>query len=386
MKVVYVTKLPPSRSGVARYADRFALVLQRLGHVRVITSGNEAPETQQVLRIVRVVAATLRALWQNPDLIVFEISWGAVAEMYAAALSILLRRERRLIVWLTVHDVPALTGGLFRIGWLRKRGRLLRVAAFLSKHVGVRIERWVLNRADVVVCLSSVGARALQDAWALDRHVGTVHFVADVATDTSEREQIFLPGPVQLSAATEVFAALAAIPSDLPVVVGFCDADTQSALQQRASSLGLGARLRFAGFLGQDELVQTYRASLIVVHWYARSDARERMSNKAACSGPVIDAIAAGSVLITNAARGAREYLAEGSAGYDLVEAPDSLRPVLALLLTSPPAARDGRQRALEYARGTLSVSAVAQEVRSRLNELVPNAVVRDVAEGTSPF
>ena len=379
MRVVYVAKLPPSRSGVARYADHFVLVLRRLGQVFVVQTGNEAEETSHTLRIVQVVASVRHALRRDPDLIVFEISGSALAELFAAAWCILFRRRRTFAIWITVHDAPALTGGLFWTGLLRRRG-LRRVAAFLSEHLGSRIERWVLAEADIVVCLSSVGARALEHAYALDRKVQTIHFVADVASEATSRRQIFLPGPIQYEAANEVLCAIAATDSDFDILMGFCECGTQTALEAQAASLGVSARLAFAGFLDQTDLVEAYRSSLVVIHWYARSDRRRGYANSAACSGPAVDAIAAGSALVTNAARGAGEYLAESEAAYDLAESHESLGQVLTVLLCSPGTAEELGARALHYANRTLSVSAVAEEVRSRLEAAVPGLLARPVS------
>jgi len=350
-------------------------VLRQIGDVSVVKTGNEAEETTRPLRILQVIRLVRRALRQDPDLIVFEVSGAALAELLAAGWSILMRRNRRFAVWITIHDSPAVTGGLFWVGWLRKRG-LRRIASFLSKHVGFTVERWVLDKADIVVCLTSVGAKALEEAYALRCPVEAIHFVADVAEQPPDRRQAFLPGPVQLDAASEVLTAIAATNSDFEVLVGFCDAHTQEELQQRAARLGIDAKLRFAGFVDQKQLVEAYRSSMVVVHWYAKGDPRCDYANRSACSGPAVDAIAAGSVLVTNAARGAGEYVAESSAAYDLVGSHESLGDVLAVLLSSPQEAEQVGHRALAYARRTLSVLAVAEEVKARLEKVNPGVLV----------
>ena len=140
----------------------------------------------------------------------------------------------------------------------------------------------------------------------------------------------------------------------------------------------------FAGCGTQEELTALYEAALLVIYWRL-DNGLGNVANRAACSYPVIDALANGCALVTNAARGAREYVVESGAAIDLADAPDRLPSVLARLLTSPRDAVMLGERALEYAARKFSTASVASKVAELLpDDLCTRALVTgtETAEG----
>jgi glycosyltransferase involved in cell wall biosynthesis len=366
--VLYVSKFPPSHSGVARYAAQFLEVLRQLANVETFVTGHEAPDGAGVRRIVNVVVSVQRQLREKPDWVVIELSGRAIAEFFACA-SVLCRRRRPLI-WITVHDPPAVTGGLFWLSSLDRKG-FRRLAAFLSATIGHRVERWVLERADAIVCLSKAGAAALTAEYSLSRVVRSIHPVARIASGKSARGDVFLPGPIiRLEHAEEAIDAVADA-CDLNIVIGVCDEPTERALRTHAEARGITNPIRFTGSLSQDLLDEVYGASLLVVHWRPNGSAGN-VTNAAPCSYPVIDAMANGCALVTNGARGAREYIIESGAAIDLSDTPDQLGPVLADLFRVPDALARLGSRALGFANATLSTVAIAREANEIFREATP--------------
>jgi glycosyltransferase involved in cell wall biosynthesis len=185
--------------------------------------------------------------------------------------------------------------------------------------------------------------------------------VAAVEARGEQKRQIFMPGPVQRDAGSEVLAAASAM-TDADVIIGTCEPAAEQQLRRRADELGMGARVRFAGTIGQEELTRLYDSSLIVVHW-RYTEPRAHAVNHAACSYPVIDAMSRGSVCVTNSARGALEYVVDSAAAFDLSTHPDDLAMVLAELWASAPSTVEIGHRAFRYAEMTFSPSVVATEV-----------------------
>jgi len=326
-------------------------------------SGHEATDSTTIASVLRLRRRVRRVLRRGADVVVFEISGRAIAETVACAW--LLRRSRRPLVWVTAHDPPALTGGLGWFGALdRKGGR--RVAAALSRGVGRRVERYVVERADVVACLSQRGRDALSSAFGR-ADVTVIAPVADVAEHGSHFGRVFVPGPVDVAAARCVLEAAARAPGEWIVDVGRCGPETELALRGVAARLGIVSRVAFTGVLGQQELTQRYRDAGVVVWWRTPSG---HGAAEAACSYPVIDGIAAGAVVVTNAARGAQEHL-EASGGFELSHAPERLRATLDDLLASPDRVDALGRRAAAYAQRALSVHAVAEQFADVLRDRI---------------
>ncbi|WP_158609733.1 hypothetical protein, partial [Cellulomonas triticagri] len=304
-RLVHVTRLPPSPSGVAAYAEAFRPVLDELGEVDVVRLPADPGASQSAVLAVRLARRLAR---RDPaEVLVVEQAGRGLAEFWAAWW--LARRGRR--VWLMVHDVPELSGGAFFTRTLDRRGGR-RVAAALSATLGRRAERDLLHRAERVLCLSPSGARALTAAHRLDRevlhlpHVGTV---TDAPVDG--RTEVLLPGYV--AGADDVLPLIRAagdLPEGWTLAVGACSAETERAVREAAAAHGTADRVRTLGFLPEAEVRAAFARAAVVVRW--RRDGWGGHGQHAV-SGPLIAALGQGCAVVTNDSRGAAHLFDEAA-------------------------------------------------------------------------
>lgn len=362
LRLLHVTRLPPSPSGVAAYAEAFRAVLAELGEVEVVELP-PAPAASQsaalAARLTRRLARSTRA--RDPrQVVVVEQAGRGLAEFWAAWW--LARRGRR--VWLMVHDVPELSGGAFFTRLLDRRGGR-RVAAALSGTLGRRAERDLLHRAERVLCLSPSGARALESAHRLRRAVQDVPHVG-AATDApvEGRTEVLVPGYV---AGAEDVLPLVRAAGDLPpgwvLAVGACSEQTGRRIAAEAEAHGTADRVRLLGFLSEAGVRAAFARAAVVVRW--RRDGWGG-GGAYAVSGPLVAALGNGCAVVTNDSRGAVhlfdearvEVVGDGAAGER--ELLDAVRA-----LTADPAERRRRGEAgRDLVRREHSPAAVAARLR----------------------
>ncbi|MDB5074293.1 MAG: glycosyltransferase involved in cell wall bisynthesis [Chloroflexi bacterium] len=339
LRIGYVSKLPPSSSGVARYAEDFMKALAIVGELAwVLPLRVAAPESQRLRTILRVVVTTVHKVRSKKlDVVHIELSGRALAEFYAALAIMFCCPDVRL--WLTIHDAPHVTGGVGYISLLDRRV-LRRLAHLFSVSAGRVLERYLLNRADRVFCLSSYGATATERFFGLRRSIDALPFVTSLpplSDKSSDSVTIFCPGHVGSDEMVlPVFPAVVDLPAHCKVTVeiGHCDRATRKSLQKIAEEMGLSDRVVFLGYLTQQrELDQAFeRAAIVVRH---RPPGETNLGNWAAVSGPIISAMAQGCAVISSDSRGVREYLQHGITALDLADDPAEVSGAVAKLLSS---------------------------------------------------
>ena len=326
-RFLYVSRLPPSPSGVARYAGDFSGVLAQLGTVTVVRLPAEPARSQRVRTVVAVLGRVLRErLREGPDVVCWvELAGRGIAEAAGALACSLLFRT----TCVTVHDAPAVTGGAGYLAVLDRRGGR-RVAAAISRTVGARFERAVLRDADRVFALSDLGARAVEARYGT-RCRTLPHVVATPAPeDDTDELVVYLPGyvsgalPVKELAA--FFRALGRAGGRL--LVGSADEDALTVLRTAAGAAGAG-QLDERGFQSEEEIDRSFALAALVLK-ILPSDGTG-VANWAAVSGPVLRALAHGCVVVTNDHRGTSEYVA-GAHAVLVSGAGNALRAATALL------------------------------------------------------
>lgn len=298
---VHVTRLPPSPSGVAAYADIFSRALALLAPTRPLRLPADPSASQSLPRALRL-ARRLRPAARRPGtVLVVEVAGRGVAEFWAAWWS--ARRGAR--VWLMVHDVPELSGGAFFTRLLDRRGGR-RLAAALSATWGRRAEHDLLHRAERVLTLSPSGAAALAAAHHLTRPVEHVpHVAADPGPGipVTDRHEVLVPGYVH--APEDVAPLLRALPS-LPrrwhLTVGACPPAVTSALTLLAAALGVTDRVHLLGFTDEPTVRAAFARAAVVVRW--RRAGWSAGSARYAVSGPLVAALAHGCAVLTDDDRG----------------------------------------------------------------------------------
>lgn len=291
----YLSKLPPSPSGIGLYAQEFVAAL-RGAHVDVeVCRAPADPLATQQLRQALVGFRLGRRWGAGHTPVHIELSGRALFEFYAA-LGVLTRaKPPRLSV--TCHDAPSVAGAVLLFRFLDRRG-LRRIGLAWSQWTGVRLARRVMTRADVVFALTDAGARELATRYARPV-VHLPHIVPRRAMPPKE-SVVFLPGYLgDVEATCRLTRHLLTVaPPTWTVRIGACPDEVRE-------RLGGELRVAFTGFLDEGALGAEFdRATLVV---------RERHTepteaNGLAASGPLSWAVAAHCACITNDRRaGARE-------------------------------------------------------------------------------
>lgn len=308
-RLVHLTRMPPSPSGVAAYAAVFREALAELAPTTTVSLPAQPAASQSFPLAARLIRRLRRGTAVPGTVLVVEQAGRGLAEFWATWW--LSRRGAR--VWLMVHDVPALSGGAFFGRLLDRRGGR-RLAALLSDTLGRRAEHGLLTRAERVFCLAPSGAAALTSTHRLTRTVEVIPHVAVLPASVPERRRtILVPGYVAAAAdVLPLLPVLHALTPDWRLAVGACPEDEAAAITARAVEQGLSDRVDLLGFTDEAGVRAGFARAAIVVRW--RRDGWSAGANRHAVSGPVIAALAHGCALVTNDDRGARDLLARAQA------------------------------------------------------------------------
>ncbi|WP_263117974.1 glycosyltransferase [Cellulomonas sp. RIT-PI-Y] len=343
-RLLHLTRMPPSPSGVAAYAAVFRTALAEVAPTETVALPPDATASQSFPLAGRLIRRLRGPVADPGTVLVVEQAGRGLAEFWAAWW--LTRRGAR--VWLMVHDVPALSGGAFFGRLLDRRGGR-RLAALLSGTLGRRAERGLLTRAERVFCLSPSGARALASAHGLTRAVEPVPHVAILPPldPPAARRVILVPGYVaSADDVVPLLPALATLPADWRLQVGACPDDARDALVRAAVDQGLADRVDLLGFTDEAGVRAAFARAAIVVRW--RRSGWSHGAGRYAVSGPLIAAFAHACAVLTNDDRGAA-HLFERS-GAQVVEGADALIAALATLV------RDQDERLRRAAAGRILV------------------------------
>lgn len=352
--IVYVSKLPPTSSGIGLYAQEFVHVLSLFGPVRPIIAPPD-PQRSQALR------SALRGFvsgWftQPGDFVHVELSGRALFEFYLALGRLTRHRGAGLAV--TCHDVPSVAGSVMLFSLLDRRG-LRRVGELLSLSIGRRWERRLLGACTAVFALTEEGAAALSRR--AGRSVTALPHVVGARPARAKSPVVFVPGYVSdiagiLDVAAVVDDVRRSSSTPWTVVVGACPPGVEEQVRSRLAD-GTHDVVRFTGLLEEAALLETFDEAAVVV----RTSSSAPAANYLAASGPLCWAVASGCLVLTDDDRaGARELEAWG------------------LLTRSPDLAGTLRATLDEAAGSVTPVYAIAAEARRRMGV---GAVARCYAE-----
>lgn len=309
-RALYVSRFPPSPSGVALYARDLLDVLEMIAPVDVVSLPPDPRDSQSWVLAARLVRRTSAWVRANPGgLVMLELAGRGQAEFWCAWW---LTRRRTASVIVTVHDVPAVSGGAFFTRALDRRG-LRRLAHLLSTTLGRAAEGSTLGRATAVFALSHAGAAELTRVFRLPRPALALPHVMRTGPDSVDKEaEVFVPG--YLGSARDVLPLLEALPDCGPpwrLTVGSCPEAVAEDLRAAAQEAGIGDRMTFTGFLAEPDLVRCFERAAIVVRWRHEGWAGD---SSLAVSGPTIRAMGSGCAIVTNDTRGAWECLESAGA------------------------------------------------------------------------
>ena len=355
----YVSKFPPSPSGIALYASVFEQVLKKLGKVERVPAPANPRDSQRLASSLRGFVQGFRdCRTRRYSAIHVELGGRSLFEFYYALGAL---QSRRTPVSITCHDTPSVVGQPCLFTILDRRG-LRRVGTLLSSSVGAIWERRLIYGAQDILCLTRAGADALSQRFV--RQVRAVaHVVDDPGPLTEKEDRIFLPGYLSNS---EAIAAAVSVTAGLnrdngttwKVVVGACPPNVEANLRARLPA-DQAAIVTYAGFQTEDELLQEFRRARVVVR-IRRASGED---NSFAASGPLAWAAARGCVILTNDSRaGAQELAALGLAIYSPKNPLQDLPDALAEAANPAMAGLQARR-----AQTLFGIDAVAQEIMTAL-------------------
>lgn len=360
--VLYVSRFPPSPSGVALYARDMLRVLETWAVVDVLDLPPDPRASQSWPLAARLAHRARMWVRKNPGgVVMFELAGRGQAEFWCAWW---LTRRRDARIWVTVHDVPAISGGAFFTRAFDRRG-LRRLARMLSDSVGRSAERSLLGRSSAVFALSDAGAASLTQIYRMRRPaLALPHVMPNGPIGASKTREMLVPGyVVSARDVVPVLEALAAVGPGWRLTVGACPDAVESELRAFARAAGLLSQVSFTGFLAEPELVRCFERAAIVVRW---RDEGWAGSAGLAVSGPTIRAMGNGCAVVTNDSRGTRECLEEAGA----VIVPDGtagaveLKRALVELTTDPARCAEMGRRARSHLDREHSPSALTQVLR----------------------
>lgn len=311
MQIVYVTRLPPSPSGVARYAADFRLVLQRFGVVSIVEMPSDPSFSQ---RLATIANASLRLLLARRRVGRDAVCWVELAGRGIAELfGLLVATYAFKTTCVTIHDAPAVTGGLGFVSLLDRPGAR-GLAQRLTAQWGVRVEGAILRRCTRVWALSRIGAEELSARYDVDvaclRHV--VSIPTDATVSKHRRQEgpllVYIPGYVAGELPMEAVVGLLESIAEhrATLLVGAASPEVERTLKLAIDRVP-GVRCRLLGFQSEEDIDATFARADIVARPLPRGGGD--VANRAAVSGPIVRAAAHACVTVTNDARGTSEYL-----------------------------------------------------------------------------
>src|SRR4051794_25712801 len=141
MRIIYVSKFPPSPSGIGLYSRTSLDVLRGVADVNVIPGPAEPRRSQQLRQALRGLVIGWR-LRHGADVVPAGVSGGGPFAFYLP-LGLVVGRSAAPL-FLTCHDVPSIVGQPLLFACLDRRG-LRRLGVVLSQRVGAGLQRRVLQ-------------------------------------------------------------------------------------------------------------------------------------------------------------------------------------------------------------------------------------------------
>lgn len=330
MNVDYVCRLPPSPSGLALYAQHFLNVLSKKVSVTVFKLPSQPRDSQRFKEIL-LISRNIMKESKKGNIVLFDLGGRGLAEFWSSVIvKFMLRRK----VWIVIHDPPTLCGSSFLFLSLDRKG-FRRFAAMLSNSIGFLVECLLLAKVDQVICLSEAGSKSLAKKYKISRPIKTIpHLATPRRLKKSKGNLILVPGHVgEDDEIVSILEAMKLIPDDWHLKIGACSNSTLKSIYREVEVRDLTHRVNFLGVLDEQDYMMTFDEAAIVIRSKERWSTRK--SNSCSVSGPLIYAMAAGCVIITNDSRGINDCLSDAGAIFvpDLQEGSRLLVDVIVCLV-----------------------------------------------------
>jgi glycosyltransferase involved in cell wall biosynthesis len=346
-RILYLSQKLPSSCGVARHHEFVLEVLQSFGSVVDFSQSGNAQESQSLRRTFKLILDVLRCKPDSDDFLFVELAGRFLCQFYVALFVAIYFPQIKIVTY--VHDVPSIVGNarLFR-GLDRKFCR------WLSKFVFpfVNLENLLLSRS-TVLATNELARRYVVDNYKV--RCSVLPLIYSNLSTACKRNVCFVPGPISV---TEAFHLLSVLVESLPryrITIGFvtCDAIEIAALERAFDEVV------FLGYLNDADLCEAYLSAKIVVR-YRPGTAN---GNHFAASSPVVYGAGSGCIVVTNDARGSRDYF-ECGAGLEFYDL-SALKELLANLYDNEVRISNLREKSADYYLHNHSVESAKSRLKS---------------------
>lgn len=300
LRITYVSKFPPTGSGIGLYASVFEGALARLGRVHRRGAPSDPRESQRFTSALRGMADAYQdTRMERTSHIHVELSGRSLYEFYYAVTAVRLGRS----LTLTLHDLPSIVGPSLLFSGLDQPG-LRRVGTQLSRTLGKRLEQYLLRNSASLMALTRQGADWLTKAGNSNAHY--IGHVIDSPVHVDKEPIVFCPGYI---GDHEPILALAEMMlnkfPEWSLYIGTMSQTTQDHIH--ANIHGNDGKVHQTGELSECELLDLFAKAAVVV----RPRKPGSGANSLAASGPLAWAVSRGCHVITNDERAGATELAE---------------------------------------------------------------------------
>jgi glycosyltransferase involved in cell wall biosynthesis len=317
MRLLHLAPSDPDASGIARYSDRFRRALEDAGVAASVPAWTGA-QPHDLSGIRQYVAEARRAV-PDADIVHAELGGESLADFYAAR-EVLRIAEVPLCV--TLHDPPLAVWAPFAFSPLSRSRMLSAAARSLTAPVSRVLERGTISRVAEIFVLSASGASALgRRATVLPFPVGDPPPASRIEARDGAFTVAFF-GHWYRGKGVELLVRAAAElrregrglvlrlwGSPLPSSTGA--ARYRDRVLAVARELGLGNSVE-ADALPEAQVASALRSCDVVVLPYERP---RRLRNLTSVSSSMVEALAAGTPVVTSEMRGFSDFIRHGDNG-----------------------------------------------------------------------
>ena len=342
-KVLYVSPLPPTRSGIASYGQAYSDAWEAYAKdwdiVRFPETVRRPCAPNDLADEVRRLHERLRQ--ESFDVVHVETGYGLLREFF---MLLSLPKERPYKIVVTVHDAPCLAGEPLR--FLGDAHALIDEVPGVMGPATIRSHSFELEKvgyhaADLLFVLSQTGARVLKHQFGERPGVNMLPHGVDIPGDRSHQPR---SGPLRLlcfgflhpgKGVDIVLEALRLLPRDLAVltIVGepYCltsegttaNEHYRQKIVETIRNNDLVGRVEIQGYVEEEDVDQVFeQADVLVV--------ADRESGIASVSGVLLRGMAHGLAVICTAVRSFQELVDDGVTGRVVVpDSPKALAEVI---------------------------------------------------------
>jgi hypothetical protein len=298
-KVYLLSIRLPSHCGVARHHECIVDVLSNFGSVQDLSVSGDAAHNQSLFVTLRTIFRLVLSTPTRSDLVFVEVAGRLISNFYALLFCQLLFPKSITCIYL--HDSPSICGDVRLFAEIDRKG--LRWIRHLVVPT-VNIENYVLSRS-VKIVTSKLAAGGLSGRYGAT-NVSCMPLVYFDQKKPEKGNVCFVPGVLDSSDAGRLINCLTEFLPNYEILIGKLSGDIIGTKSRYEDS----PNITFLGDVSDDQLIMCYERAEFVVRYRPSAPA----GNNFAASGPVIYAMQAGCVFLSDDFRGSIETVDFGAA------------------------------------------------------------------------